>query len=217
VIYPKRLGKAHEKLLGEPGNEDDEARGNRIITAMVEHGLRAQARNGNLLTGQLYIALDFIPGAKPVKFDAAARPPEIPTVPGSLDKLQEQLQGVVDKIAKLPIDQIANNLNGSLGDLRKTLQQVNGEVLPQMRDALLQSKKTLADANASFSEDSPQRQQLGEAMEEVQRTARSVRVLTDFLGRHPEALIRGRLKDGQPDGYKSAPASSRDIDQEQQP
>ncbi|MDB6145210.1 MAG: pqiB [Pseudomonas sp.] len=216
VIYPKRLGKAHEKLLGQPG-ADDEARGNQVITALVEHGLRAQARNGNLLTGQLYIALDFVPGAKSVKFDAAVNPPEIPTVPGSLDKLQEQLQGVVDKIAKLPIDQIANNLNGSLSDLQKTLKQVNGEVLPQMRDTLVQTKKTLADAHASFSEDSPQRQQLGQAMEEVQRTARSVRVLTDFLGRHPEALIRGRLKEGQPDGYKSAPSSSRDIDQEQQP
>ncbi len=216
VIYPKRLGKAHDRLLAEPGESED-ARSNNVLTSLVEHGLRAQARNGNLLTGQLYIALDFVPGAKPVKFDAAARPPEIPTVPGSLDKLQEQLQGVVDKIAKLPIDQIANNLNGSLGDLRKTLQQVNGEVLPQMRDTLLQTKKTVAEAHASFAEDSPARQQLGEAMQEVQRTARSVRVLTDFLGRHPEALIRGRLKDGQPDGYKSAPASSRDIDQESQP
>jgi paraquat-inducible protein B len=86
-----------------------------------------------------------------------------------------------------------------------------------MRDTLLQTKKTVAEAHASFAEDSPARQQLGEAMQEVQRTARSVRVLTDFLGRHPEALIRGRLKDGQPDGYKSAPASSRDIDQESQP
>lgn len=216
VIYPKRLGRAHDKLLGDEAT-DDEARGNQVITNLVEHGLRAQARNGNLLTGQLYIALDFIAGAKPVKFDAAARPPEIPTVPGSLDKLQEQLQGVVDKIAKLPIDQIANNLNGSIGDLRKTLQQVNGEVLPQMRDTLIQTKKTVAEAHASFAEDSPARQQLGEAMQEVQRTARSVRVLTDFLGRHPEALIRGRLKEGQPDGYKSAPASSRDIDQESQP
>jgi paraquat-inducible protein B len=216
VIYPKRLGKAHDKLLGEK-TADDDARGIQVITALVEHGLRAQARNGNLLTGQLYIALDFIPGAKQVKFDATANPPEIPTVPGSLDKLQEQLQGVVDKIAKLPIDQIANNLNGSLDQLQKTLKQVNGEVLPQMRDTLVQTKKTLADANSSFSEDSPQRQQLGQAMEEVQRTARSVRVLTDFLGRHPEALIRGRLKDSQPDGYKSAPSTSRDIDQDQQP
>ena len=83
-----------------------------------------------------------------------------------------------------------------------------------MRDTLVETRKTMASANDSISEDSPQRQQLGQTMEEVQRTARSVRVLTDFLGRHPEALIRGRLKDNQPDSYKSSTSSSRDIDQQ---
>ncbi|BCQ64158.1 hypothetical protein PBOI14_59080 [Pseudomonas sp. Boi14] len=150
-------------------------------------------------------------------YDATARPLEIPTVPGSMDKLQEQLQAVVDKISKLPIDSIAANLNGSLAEMQKTLKQVNGEVLPQMRDTLEQSKKTLASANESFSEDSPQRQKLGQAMEEVQRTARSVRVLSDFLGRHPEALIRGRLKDNQPDAYQSPSSSVRESVPEAQP
>ncbi|WP_297842855.1 MlaD family protein [Pseudomonas sp.] len=213
VIYPNRLGKAHETLLKQTGSDDtDDMRTQVLMADFVKQGLRAQARSGNLLTGQLYIALDFVPNAKPVAFDSTARPLDVPTVPGSLDKLQEQLQQVVDKIAKLPIDQIASNLNGSLTELQKTLKQVNGDVLPQMRDTLVQTKKTLASANDSFSEDSPQRQELGQAMQEVKRTARSVRVLTDFLGRHPEALIRGRVQTAQPDGYKSSPSSSREID-----
>ena len=143
VIYPERLGKAHEKLVKQTGGEDD-ARSAKLIGAFVKNGLRAQPRSGNLLTGQLYISLDFVTNAKPVAYDATARPLEIPTVPGSMDKLQEQLQAVVDKISKLPIDSIAANLNGSLAEMQKTLKQVNGEVLPQMRDTLEQSKKTLA-------------------------------------------------------------------------
>ena len=212
VIYPDRLGEAHKKILQELGADDSDEHSAQLLSAFVQQGLRAQARTANLLTGQLYISLSFVPKAAPVKFNLAARPLEIPTVPGSLDKLQEQLQGVVDKIAKLPLDQIADNLNGSLAQMQKTLQQVNGDVLPEMRDTLAQTKKTLAAANSSFSEDSPQRQQLGQAMDEVQRTARSVRVLTDFLGRHPEALIRGRLKDGQPDAYPSTSNTSREIE-----
>ena len=213
VIYPNRLGKAHEKLLKEPG-ADEEARGEKIIAELVKHGLRAQARTGNLLTGQLYIALDFIPGAKPVVYDPSARPAQIPTVPGSLDKLQQQLEGIVEKFSKLPTDQIAANLNGSLSELQKTLKQVNGSVLPEMRSTLEQAKNTLAEAHESLGEDSPQRQQLGQALEEMQRTARSVRVLSDFLGRHPEALIRGRTRDKAPDSFKSSPSSSREIEQE---
>ncbi|MFS1289646.1 intermembrane transport protein PqiB [Pseudomonas piscis] len=216
VIYPERLGKAHEKLLKQTGGEDD-ARSAQLIGAFVRNGLRAQARSGNLLTGQLFISLDFVPNAKPVAYNPSARPLEIPTVPGSLDKLQEQLQATMDKISKLPIDSIAANLDSSLAEMNKTLKQVNGQVLPQMRETLEQSKKTLASANESFSEDSPQRQRLGQAMEEVQRTARSVRVLTDFLGRHPEALIRGRLKDNQPDAYQSPSSSVRESVPEAQP
>jgi paraquat-inducible protein B len=223
VIYPSRLGKVHEKLVKDIGVEDDNT-SSVLLGQFVSHGLRAQARTANLLTGQLYISMSFVPNAKPVKFDLAARPLEVPTVPGSLDKLQEQVQAFVDKVSKMPIDQIAANLNGNLAQLqstlkqvnadvlpqmRDTLKQVNADVLPQMRDTLEQTRKTLASANATFAEDSPQRQQVGQAMDEIQRTARSVRTLTDFLGRHPESLIRGRLKDNQPDAYRSTTSTSR--------
>jgi paraquat-inducible protein B len=217
VIYPARLGRAHEKMMKMMGGKDDDAAAARMMAGFIKQGLRAQAKSGNLLTGQLYISLGFIPDAKPVAFDGNLRPLSIPTVPGSMDKLQEQLQQFADKLSKLPIDQIAANLNGSLGEMQKTLKQVNGQVLPQMRDALVQTQKTLASANDSLSENSPQRQQLGQAMDEVQRTARSVRVLTDFLSRHPEALIRGRTKQGQPDAYRASSSSSRESEPETQP
>jgi paraquat-inducible protein B len=184
------------------------------MAAFVKQGLRAQARSANLITGQLMISLDFIPNATPVAFNMAARPLEIPTVTGSLDKLQEQLQTMVDKMSKLPLDEIGNNLNGSLAQLNKTLAQVNGQTLPQLNETLAQAHKTLADAGQMLGDDSPQRMQLNDAMEEVERTARSVRALTDFLGRHPEALIRGRTKQGQPDAYRSPSATSREVESE---
>ncbi|WP_031319444.1 intermembrane transport protein PqiB [Pseudomonas tolaasii] len=212
LIYPKRLGKAYEKL-SQVGDESD-VEGAGLIGQMVSRGLRAELRSANLLTGQLYISMNFVPGAEPVVFDRAAKPMQIPTVLGSLDKVQEQLEAFVGKLSKIPIDEIAYNLNGSLGQLKKTLANVNGQVLPEVRDTLVQTRKALVTVNDSVSEDSPQRQQLGRTMDEVQRTARSVRVLTDFLGRHPEALIRGRLKDGKPDAYRPTSSTSREIHQE---
>ncbi|MCV4282990.1 PqiB family protein [Pseudomonas capsici] len=213
VIYPNRLGAAESKLRQLGGSGDEEEQSARILNAFVNNGLRAQARTGNLLTGQLYIAMEFDPKAPKVTFNPKARPLEIPTVPGNFDKLQEQLQAFVDKLSKVPIDELATNLNGNLTELQKTLKQVNGSVLPQMRGTLQQAEKTLSSANDTLGEDSPGRQQLTQAMEEVQRTARSVRVLTDFLSRHPEALIRGRSGDAAPASYK-APSSSRAIDLE---
>ncbi|KQQ56349.1 mammalian cell entry protein [Pseudomonas sp. Leaf127] len=215
LIYPKRLGAADSKLQKLAGGGDPDEQSARILGAFVSNGLRAQARTGNLLTGQLYIAMEFDPKAAKVAFDPKARPLEIPTVPGSFDKLQEQLQAFVDKLGRLPIDELAGNLNGTLSELQKTLKTVNGSVLPQMRGALQQAEKTLATANDTLDEDSPGRQQLGQAMEEVQRAARSMRVLTDFLGRQPESLIRGRSSESAPASYKSSSSRTKNLEPQQ--
>lgn len=111
VIYPQRLGQAHMKMLAALNHDpNDEAAGVRLMGSFIENGLRAQARTGNLLTGQLYIALDFYPKADKVAFDATARPVMIPTVPGSLEQLQEKLEAMVDKINKLPVERIAGKI-----------------------------------------------------------------------------------------------------------
>ncbi len=214
VIYPKRLGEAHEKLLSQVGGDNEEHTA-QLLSGLVERGLRAQARTGNLLTGQLYISLDFDSQAPRSAFNVNARPLQIPTVPGSFDRLQEQLQAMVDKLSKLPVDSLARNMDGSLIELRKTLAQVNSQVLPEIQGTLDQAQKTLANTNQVLFEESPQRQQLGQTMEEMQRTARSVRVLADFLGRHPEALIRGRGEDALPADYRGK-ATSRELVSEPQ-
>ncbi|HAQ27335.1 MAG TPA: mammalian cell entry protein [Pseudomonas sp.] len=215
VIFPNRLGAAHDKLSQALGGNTEEHAA-RLMQMFVESGLRAQARTGNLLTGQLYISLDFDPRAPQVAFDQQARPMVIPTIAGSFDKLQEQLQAMVDKLSKLPIESLADNLNGSLDELRQTLKQVNGDVLPQLQRTLERSEQTLQNANQALADGSPQRQQLGDTLEEVQRAVRSVRVLSDYLSRHPESLIRGRNSSDEPASYKGQ-ATSRELNTELQP
>ena len=215
VIFPNRLGAAHDKLSQALGGNTEEHAA-RLMQMFVERGLRAQARTGNLLTGQLYISLDFDPRAPQVAFDQQARPMVIPTIAGSFDKLQEQLQAMVDKLSKLPIESLADNLNGSLDELRQTLKQVNGDVLPQLQRTLERSEQTLQNANQALADGSPQRQQLGDTLEEVQRAVRSVRVLSDYLSRHPESLIRGRNSSDAPASYKGQ-ATSRELNTELQP
>ena len=215
LIYPSRLGAAHDKLSQALGGNTEEHTA-QLMQMFVDHGLRAQARTGNLLTGQLYISLDFNPKAPKVAYDPDARPLSIPTIAGSFDKLQEQLQAMVDKLSKLPIESLADNLNGSLGELRQTLKQVNGDVLPQLQKTLEQSEQTLQNANQALAADSPQRRQLGDTLEEVQRAVRSVRTLSDYLSRHPESLIRGRASTETPANYKGQ-ATSRELNPELQP
>lgn len=214
VIYPQRLGRAHTKML-ETLNHDpnNEAGAVRVIGTFVENGLRAQARTGNLLTGQLYISLDFYPKAPKVAFDVNARPISIPTVPGSLEQLQEKLEAMVDKINKLPVERIAGNLDGNLVELKKSLGQFNAKTLPGVQNTLTDVSKTLQSANSTLqsanstlADDSPQREKLGQTLDELGRTSRSLRDLADYLGRHPESLIRGRPENAAPMDMQGPPS-----------
>ncbi len=205
LVYPQRLGGAYQKLetlARSRGENPDLAQ---LMGPLVAHGLRAQARIGNLLTGQLYVALDFVPHAPKVAFDPNAKPLTVPTVPGSFDKLQEQLAEIVAKIDKVPFDSIGRNLDQTLAALHATLTQVNGKTLPEVSSTLHGVRKTMGTANDALSGDSPLQQNLDGTLQELQRMARSLRVLTDYLGSHPEALIRGRRPDPKPTPVATPP------------
>lgn len=214
VIYPQRLGNAHTEMLKALNHDpNDEAGSVRVIGTFVENGLRAQARTGNLLTGQLYVALDFFPKAEKVAFDPTARPINIPTVPGNLEQLQEKLEAMVTKINQLPIERIAGNLDSNLVELRKGLVNFNAKTLPGVNTTLAEVSKTLQSADtalksasSTLADDSPQREKLGTTLDELGRTSRSLRDLADYLGRHPESLIRGRPENAAPMDLKGPPS-----------
>ncbi|MDR6677897.1 intermembrane transport protein PqiB [Pseudomonas oryzihabitans] len=191
VIYPQRLGEVGKRIEAQD-------RDGKLFAGWVERGLRAQARTGNLLTGQLYISIDFIPNAPKVAFNPKAQPLVIPTVTGSFDRLQEQMAGIVNKIDKIPFDSIGKNLDTSLAQLSGTLKQLNSGVLPQMTTTLMGVQQLTGSASQTLGADSPVQQNLNQTLEEVQRMARSLRVFGDYLSRHPDSLIRGLVTDPPP-------------------
>jgi paraquat-inducible protein B len=67
--------------------------------------------------------------------------------------------------------------------------------LPELKNTLQGAHQTLGNANNMFAPDSQLQQNLGGSLQELQRAARSLRVLTDYLGDHPDALLRGRRAD----------------------
>ncbi len=173
--------------------------------AIEKRGLRAQLRSGNLLTGQKYLALDFIKNAAPVTMIAmkdknGAR--IVPTVPGTFDELQESLANIAKKVEKIPFDQLAADLHRTLAQLQTTmkgadklLSRVNDEVAPELSATLAEVRKTAKNAEDVLASDAPLQQDLRGTLTEVNRAAASLRLLMDYLQRHPESLLRGKAGD----------------------
>ncbi|MDI1299822.1 MlaD family protein [Methylotenera sp.] len=195
-IYPARLGSKYVKDQAQSPYTQQQR-----IQFMISRGLRAQLRTGNLLTGQLYVALDFFPKATPV-VQASSTPIELPTIPNGLDELQTQIATITSKLSKVPFDQIGVDLQKSLVTLNHTLnsaekltQTLNQDVAPEVTAAMKDVRKTLDSAQHTLSEDAPLQQDLRQTLQDLSRAASSLKVLTDYLEQHPESLIRGKAID----------------------
>jgi len=158
------------------------------LDAFVARGLRAQLKTGSLLTGQLYVSLDFFLDARPATMNWATDPPEFPTVPGGLQELQMMLHRVASKLEKVPIDKIGADLQQMLQSASSLAKRLDTEVAPEAR-------ATLAEARRTLKSDAPIQQDARETLREVGKAAQAMRVLADYLERHPEALVRGKKGD----------------------
>ncbi len=74
----------------------------------------------------------------------------------------------------------------------KLVQDLDSQVTPAARDALKEAEATLATYRDLMAEGSPVRYELVVLLSEAAAAARSIRVLTDYLERHPEALLAGQ-------------------------
>jgi paraquat-inducible protein B len=197
-IYPLRLGAVREAAVPDP-SVDEAARDLALLKRLVENGLRAQARTGNLLTGQMYVALDFFPKNGQRTLDTTQPVPGVPTVAGTLADIQPQIADIVAKINKVPFDQIGQNLNQTLEQAQQTIKQLR----PEAQKSLAEVQKTLESVQQSLGRidrnlldpGAPIQRNAEQTMIDLQRAAQSLRVLTDYLQRHPESLLRGKPDD----------------------
>ena len=222
------------------------------LKSLIDRGLRASLETQSIVTGQMQVGLDFKPD-KPGKFAEIKydqKTPEIPTIPTPMQELTK-------KIEKIPIDEIFEKLNSTIGsinklvsspeivkaiesvsvavgDVRKLVQNVDnrvgplassiegtvndygklarnadskidtlslglGDTIKEIQKAVSGIEKTLGEVQATLaqakhtlSEDSTLSYEITETLEEIQKGARSIRLLADGLKRQPESVIWGK-------------------------
>jgi paraquat-inducible protein B len=210
VSYPERLIarlSPKQAAVGETLERSAEERHALIKRLIEQRGLRAQLRSGNLITGQLYVAFADFPNAPKAKVDWSQDAPVLPVVPSTVSDVEAKLTNIVNKLDKLPLEAIGQDLRKTLVSLDQTLQdagkavnRIDGEVTPGLKTTLDELRNTigvvdrvLKNTDATLvGKDAPAQQDLRDALQEITRAARSLRVLTDYLERHPESLIRGK-------------------------
>jgi paraquat-inducible protein B len=182
-----------------------------VMAALIERGLRAQLKSGNLLTGELMVDLDFHPDSLPAQLDRSGTYPEIPAVPAQLEALEASVTATLNKLAALPLPELVDDLRRTVQgidslvtspDTRDTIAALNqsatglaaliGTLDAQLGGVIVQAQSTLASADGLIGANAQGRYDLDALLKELTGAARSIRGLADYLERHPEALLRGK-------------------------
>jgi len=174
------------------------------MDVLVKGGLRAQVRTGSLLTGQLYVAIDFFKDAKPAQVAWNEKPPRFPTVEGAFTGIEENITQITKKIAAMPIEDIGKDtkkaletFNATLKTVDEAIKHLDTKVTPELHDALVDLRNSLAKVDGLLAQDAPLQEDLRNALREVSRAAASARLLFDYLELHPDSVIRGKPEEKQ--------------------
>jgi len=97
---------------------------------LTEKGLRAELQSSSLVTGQLYIDLDFRPAQPPRQLDMPTRYPQIPTTPTKLQLLGNRIEKLATALSDLPLAEITRDLSETLQAIRDLARS------PEIRQAL---------------------------------------------------------------------------------
>jgi paraquat-inducible protein B len=116
---------------------------------------------------------------------------------GTLQDYGKLAKGVDEKVGM-----VANSADATIKDYGKLARNVDKSITPvtssleaalkSAQVAAKQAEKTLSNTQALTAPDSPLMHEVTKALQELSSASRSIRVLAEYLERHPEALVHGK-------------------------
>ena len=182
----------------------------------VRKGMRASLKTGSLLTGALFVDLDYYPDAMPAELGHADGHTVIPTVSSGLAQLEAKLTAILDKVQALPLEEAmqdiaeaAREAKGTISEARDTLTKIE-EMADAARDVLedpglselpADLRTTLAELQVSVRSVGPDGAVQGDlrrTLDELRAALRSFKTLSDTIEDKPNSLLFGREDSGNP-------------------
>lgn len=205
-LEPERVPESEANSEAQRGFDKQKAQ--MAINQLVENkGFRGQLATGSLLTGKLFISLDFFPNSKTKKIQMVGDYPEFPTVPTTLDELKTSLTSFLADINKLPLSEISQNILDATEGLERLVNDPNLKTtIHSANKTQLEINKFTADLNKKLmpllskadktlgllDDDSPLSVDLANTLKELSSAARSIRLTADYLKQNPNSLIYGK-------------------------
>lgn len=185
-----------------------------ILAECVRRGLRASLSTGSLLTGALYVDLDFVPDAPPAQLTKSGEYDVIPTQSSGLAQLEDKINSILAKIERLPLEETLDKFGNAADEIAITVKDVRGAI-DEAEAALAEAKKLLArdetqnltaELEATLKEVRGSVESLGpkgamqgdlaRTLDELRAALRAFKTLSDSIEEKPNSLLFGRDSSG---------------------
>ncbi|QBC45335.1 intermembrane transport protein PqiB [Iodobacter fluviatilis] len=194
----------------------------KVIATQVRTGMVLKLRNGNLLTGALYVDVDFSGKSLQKPLESYANIAVLPTSDGGLAQIENKVIALLDKLNGLKIEGVLAQGNKTLDETGRLASDVRGLVktlddfaqqpqvqhlpaeLQQTLSQLQVTLNTLGSTLDNYSGQSPAYGELNRALGNLNQILQEVRPVIRTLNEKPNALLFDRTQeDLQPKGAKS--------------
>lgn len=159
----------------------------------IRKGLRGSMGLQSFLTGKYFVELDYFPEEKALFIGKGGRYREIPTVKSNYEKMWIALKEVLNNLRGVDFKGAANGIKTATNKIDSKLDELDAKAInDKLVAAFDEVKKAAVSFDNMTNPNSPNGGQLNITLEEISKTARSIRGLTDYLERNPNALLSGK-------------------------
>lgn len=200
----------------EPGRladngQADLAEWNTRISHMLQQGLHATLKSGNLITGSVFVDLNMTSNAHPARYQQTRFEglPVMPTTATNLAQIEQKLSDLLDKLNQLKVEPVLSGLDKNLQQSEKTMQEIRAlsqqvnqlisqPALQQLPANINQTMQALRTTLNGLSPESPAYQALTTTLQRLDKTLRDIQPLARTLNEQPNAILFDRKPGNDP-------------------
>ena len=189
-----------QRLESDASQDTDLAAWAKRFDRLVGYGMRATLKSGNLLTGALFVDLNFYKDAEPFKPVSFAETPVFPTISAGFAQIEQKVSNLLDKLNNLKIEPVVASLDKTLLSTQQTMEKVNSiaasvdqlladPAIGQMPNNIDVAMRQLRDTLHGFSPDSEGYNELTQTLSRLEKLMQEMQPVIRTLNDQPNALI----------------------------
>ena len=159
----------------------------------IANGLRATLESGSILTGSLYVGLEMYEDVEHADSGMFDGYPTIPTTDGGFDRIQVQVNRLLDKLNGLPVEETVTASNAAIEELKLTLaalrSMLEDDSAQNLTEALEDTLVEMSKLIQGFSTGSEFHTELNRTLVDLRNTLDSLQGVTDRLADKPNSIV----------------------------